>query len=70
MADAECRVCKEIKDSTFDYYWSNGERQRRCKDCMKAYTVEWQRKARERIKLAKLKRTHELASIEAKKNEN
>ena len=66
MAEVECRLCKKVKDSTFDFYWSNGERQRRCKSCMKAYTMEWQRKARERIKLAKLNRTHELATPKAK----
>lgn len=62
MVDVACRKCNIIKDSSFDFYWSKGERQRRCKKCMKAYTTEWQRQTAQKIKDAKKDYQTQLAS--------
>jgi len=70
MADVECRGCKKIKDSTFDFYWSGGERQRRCKQCMKEYIRAWHQRSRARIVAGKKKRDEQLASRTGKRNED
>lgn len=49
MADAECYRCKEVKDSSFDFYWGEEKRHRWCKDCVKEYAIQWHRARRERL---------------------
>lgn len=40
---AKCTVCNQEKDSTLNYYWSNGKRMTRCKDCHKEYVKIWRK---------------------------
>lgn len=41
MAQVQCLICKQTKDSTFDYYWNAKGRQGHCKECQKAYVKAW-----------------------------
>jgi hypothetical protein len=44
MVDVACTVCSDVKDSTFDFYWSGDKRQPYCKECMKKYSRGWGKK--------------------------
>lgn len=41
MAQVQCPICKQQKDSTFDFYWQADKRSGRCKECQKAYVKAW-----------------------------
>lgn len=50
MVDVRCNRCEEIKDSTFDFYWSQDKRQRWCKTCQLEYGKLWHRQHNARVK--------------------
>lgn len=68
MVDIVCNQCNKVKDSTFDFYWSRGERQRRCKECMKAYSTSWYRDKSDRLKKIKALENERLAPRSGEKD--
>lgn len=44
----KCQLCGEVKDIE-DYYWSQGKRMNRCKECHKNYVKMWRRHHREQV---------------------
>jgi hypothetical protein len=66
MAEIVCPRCGEIKDSSFDFYWTQGNRQRWCKECMKHYTKTWHRERKlqnENNKAARLDRLESASGL-------
>lgn len=57
MAQAQCRICKQTKDSTFDFYWNKKGRQGHCKECQRQYNKAWNQGIRERIAKKKMGKT-------------
>lgn len=67
MADVKCPRCEEVKDSTFDFYWSQDKRQRWCKECFKHYTKTWHRERSEKARENKLANFQQIHSATTKR---